>query len=74
MVMYSLTIIHDTPCIPSLTSSTLCVNVMYTTEYTVQYTILEGENFGKTVHTKNWRILLWRMPKITKPPKRIIMC
>ena len=32
--------------------------------------ILEG---GKTVHTKNWWIILWQMPKIAKAPKIIIM-
>ena len=31
---------------------------------TIQYKILEGENFGETVHTKNWQILFWRMPHI----------
>ena len=40
---------------------------------TMQYNILEGENFGETVHAKNWQIILWRMPKIAKAPKIIIM-
>ena len=30
--------------------------------YTVQYKILEGENFGKTAYCKNCRIF-WQMPK-----------
>ena len=38
------------------------------------YKILEGENFGETVYTKNWQIIVWRMPKIDKAPKIIIMC
>ena len=33
---------------------------------------LEGENFGDTVHTKNWQIILWQMPKIAQAPKMII--
>ena len=38
---------------------------------TVQHKILEGENFSKTVHTKNWWIIFWRMPKLIKVPKII---
>ena len=34
---------------------------------------LEEENFGETVHTKNWQIIFWQMPKIVKAPK-ITMC
>ena len=30
---------------------------------TVQYKILEGENFGKMAHCNNWQITFWRMPK-----------
>ena len=36
--------------------------------------ILEGENFGETVHNKNWWIIFLRMPKIAKAPKIIIIC
>ena len=32
---------------------------------------LEGENLGKTVHTKNWQIIFWRMSKIVKVTKII---
>ena len=32
------------------------------------------QNFGETVHTKNWLIIFWRMFKITKMPKIIIKC
>ena len=34
-----------------------------------QVTILEGENFGKTIYTKNWLIIYWQMSKISKAPK-----
>ena len=37
----------------------------YLTVNTVRYKILEGENFGETVHTK---IIFWQMPKIVKAP------
>ena len=32
-----------------------------------------GRKFSETVHTKNWWIILWRMPKIARAPKVIIM-
>ena len=35
---------------------------------------LGGRNFGETVRTRNWRIIFWRMSKIAKAPKIIIMC
>ena len=41
--------------------------------YTIQYKILEGENFGETVHTKIWWIIFWQMPKISKVPKIIVL-
>ena len=28
--------------------------------------ILKGENLGKMAHSRNWQIIFWRMPKITK--------
>ena len=31
------------------------------------------QNFGKTVHTKNWWKIFWQMPKIAKAPKLINM-
>ena len=34
--------------------------------------ILETENL-KTVYTKNWQIIFWRMSKIAKAPKIIVM-
>ena len=33
-----------------------------------------GRKVGETIHIKNWQIMFWRMPKITKVPKIIIMC
>ena len=39
---------------------------------TIQYKILEGENFGKTFHTKYWQTTFWRIPKIAKAPKLIL--
>ena len=41
----------------------------------VRCKILEGENFGEMVYTKNWQIIFWRMPETTKVPKIVmIMC
>ena len=34
---------------------------------------LEGENFGEIVHLNNWLIIFWRVSKISKVPKIIIM-
>ena len=33
-----------------------------------------GRKFGETVHTKNWQIIFWQMPRIAKVSKIIIMC
>ena len=44
-----------------------------TTLSTVQYKILEGKFFGKTIHTTNWWIIFCQMPKFAKVPKIIIM-
>ena len=27
------------------------------------------KNYGKTVHTKNWQIIFWKMPEIVQVPK-----
>ena len=52
----------------------LYVYSLYWYAYIVQYEILEGENFGETVYTKNLWIVLWRTCEIAKAPKIIIMC
>ena len=39
---------------------------------TMWYKVLEGESFGKIVHTIKWQIIFWQMPKIAKASKIII--
>jgi len=40
---------------------------------TVWYKILEGENFDKIVHSKNWQIIFWWMPKIKSKLQSILL-
>ena len=49
----------------------ICVEINWTS--IVWYKILEGESCSKTVHTKNWWIIFWWMPRVSKIPKIIIV-
>ena len=50
------------------------ISALCTQTYIIWHKILEGENFGKTFHAKNWQIIFWRMLKFVKVPKILIMC
>ena len=41
--------------------------------HTVQYKFCRKKIFGETVHTKNWQIIFWQIPKIAKMPEIIII-